>query len=54
MPTYEYACRKCNRKFAITITVSEYEKKRVKCPKCTSTDVARRVSGFYALTSKKS
>jgi len=54
MPVYDYRCSKCNKKFSVTMTISEYEKKKVKCPKCGSTKVEQQVAAFYAVTSKKS
>lgn len=54
MPVYEYRCTQCNRKFKVTMTVAEYEKKNVKCPKCGSKKVEQQLAAFYAVTSKKS
>jgi len=54
MPVYEYQCRQCNRKFTVTMSIAEYEKKKVKCPKCGSRKVEQQPAAFYAVTSKKS
>ncbi|MBM3316635.1 MAG: zinc ribbon domain-containing protein [Candidatus Eisenbacteria bacterium] len=54
MPTYDYSCKECGKKFSKVMLVSEYEKSRVACPKCQSRKVARVLSTFYAKTSKKS
>ena len=54
MPTYEFVCKKCGKNFAVVMTISERESKRVRCPKCNSLRVASRVSTFCAVTSKKS
>jgi len=54
MPTYEYRCGKCNRKFQLALSISEHGKRRVKCPKCGSGRVSQLVSAFYAQTGKKS
>jgi len=54
MPVYDYRCKKCGKKFSVTMSISEYEKKRVKCPKCTSVKVQQQVVTFYAVTAKKS
>lgn len=54
MPTYEYQCSECKKKFSVTLTVTEHEKKKVKCPKCKSTKVNTIFSPFFAVTSKKS
>ena len=34
MPTYEFVCEQCNKTFVLTMSVSEYEKKKMTCPKC--------------------
>ncbi|MCS6816978.1 MAG: zinc ribbon domain-containing protein [Blastocatellia bacterium] len=54
MPVYEYRCTQCNRKFTVTMSIAEYEKKKVKCPKCGSRKVEQQPVAFYAVTSKKS
>ena len=54
MPTYDYGCKKCGKKFSVMMTISERESKRVRCPKCQSLRVTSRVTAFYAVTSKKS
>jgi len=46
MPIYEYACKKCSKKFdhlARTMSASDV---KVKCPECGSTDTARALSVF--------
>jgi putative FmdB family regulatory protein len=54
MPTYEFNCQKCNKPFTLTITISEYEKKKVRCPSCKSTRVKQQITHFQTVTSKKS
>jgi putative FmdB family regulatory protein len=56
MPTYEFVCTECRKKFDLVLTVAQYEKRKsVRCPNCESSrNVRRRPSGFFALTSKKS
>jgi len=54
MPTYAYLCRKCGKKFDLTMSVSEREAKKVRCPKCSSLRVAPQIVNFYARTAKKS
>ncbi len=54
MPTYEFECKKCNKSFTLILTVTEYEKKKIRCPKCKSTRVKQQISPFHAITSKKS
>ncbi|MGD2155820.1 MAG: zinc ribbon domain-containing protein [Anaerolineales bacterium] len=43
MPSYEYRCLNCNRRFEVYITYEEYGQKEVHCTHCNSTDVHRRI-----------
>jgi putative FmdB family regulatory protein len=57
MPTYEFQCEKCRKRFELAYSITEYErqaKKKIKCPKCASIKVVRRISTFEVKTSKKS
>lgn len=54
MPTYEFVCGKCNKPFTLLMTVSEYEKKKPRCPKCKSVKVKQQIAHFQVITSKKS
>jgi putative FmdB family regulatory protein len=54
MPHYEYLCGACNKKFSLTLTLTEHDKGTVKCPKCGSIKVEQQWAAFHATTSKKS
>lgn len=55
MPAYEYFCKDCKREFTIFLSLKEMEAKpKIKCPGCGSDNVARKFSGFFAKTSRKS
>ena len=54
MPHYDFFCSACKKKFAMVLTISEYEKGKNKCPKCGSKNVEQRWATFHAITSKKS
>jgi len=54
MPQYEYTCLDCKKAFSVVLTLAEYEKGHVKCPKCGSKKVEQEWAAFYAVTSKKS
>ncbi|MFC1494829.1 FmdB family zinc ribbon protein [Thermodesulfobacteriota bacterium] len=54
MPVYDFKCEKCKKKFTLTISISEYEKTKFRCPKCKSTRVKQQISSFQAITSSKS
>jgi putative FmdB family regulatory protein len=52
MPTYEYACKQCGKRFELTLSFGKHEKKQ-KCHKCESTKLEQRISSFVAVTNKK-
>jgi len=54
MPKYEFLCQKCNKKFSVTLTVTDREENKFKCPKCGSRKNQPLFGNFYAKTSKKS
>ena len=54
MPSYEYVCKDCKKAFGLIMTITEYEKGHVACPKCKSKKVEQKPAAFFAVTSKKS
>jgi putative FmdB family regulatory protein len=54
MPTYEYECLDCKKKFSAITTISEREKTKVSCPKCKGKKVKQSLSTFTTKTSRKS
>jgi putative FmdB family regulatory protein len=54
MPTYEYECRDCKKKFSVIQTISEHGKAKAFCPKCKGKRVVQCVSAFMTKTSRKS
>ena len=54
MPTYEFKCEKCKKRFSLMMTISEYENKKIRCPKCKSVRVKQQITSFEAITSNKS
>ncbi len=54
MPTYEYTCTACKKKFTLIMTLSERDKKRVSCPRCKSRKVTQRFTSVHTQTSSKS
>ena len=43
MPTYEYTCRSCKKRFGLFLTYQEYDHEVVKCGHCGSADVERKI-----------
>jgi putative FmdB family regulatory protein len=55
MPAYEYGCHDCKREFTVFLSIKEFEAKpKVKCPNCQSDNVVKKLTSFFAKTSKKS
>jgi putative FmdB family regulatory protein len=54
MPTYEFVCDNCKKSFNLFMKISDYEKKKVSCPKCKSRKVKQQLTAFQTITSKKS
>jgi putative FmdB family regulatory protein len=44
MPTYDFICNKCEKRFDVFLTFSEYGKKAVHCAYCQSDNVRRRMT----------
>jgi putative FmdB family regulatory protein len=54
MPVYDYKCSKCGKQFTVTLTISEHDANKARCPKCDSKQVVQQITGFSVKTSKKS
>ena len=55
MPAYEYVCKDCEKEFIVFLSVKEYEAKpEIRCPHCETDNVVKKITGFFAKTSKKS
>jgi putative FmdB family regulatory protein len=54
MPTYEFFCPKCQKEFAVTMTIREREEKPPACPSCGSIEMESRFSSVSTKTSRKS
>ncbi|HLK33057.1 MAG TPA: zinc ribbon domain-containing protein [Terriglobales bacterium] len=54
MPLYEFLCEDCDEVFTKVLTLVEYEKGEMACPKCGSKRVLQEPSSFFTITSKKS
>jgi putative FmdB family regulatory protein len=54
MPTYEYLCPKCKKKFTLVLSMKDHEARKAKCPKCGGKKLEQLISTFQAKTSRKS
>ena len=54
MPTYEYSCEKCGKRFTLVHRISEHTGRAPACPKCRSRSTRQRPAAFFAKTVKKS
>ncbi|MDD2890416.1 MAG: zinc ribbon domain-containing protein [bacterium] len=45
MPTYEFRCKKCNKKFEVFTSISNKDK--TVCPKCKGKALEQILGGFY-------
>ncbi len=54
MPTYQYRCLNCRKRFDYFLAYSEYGVKQVHCPHCASELVQRRIGRIRFLRSEES
>ena len=54
MPSYEYRCPKCNKKFTLILSIGEHDAGKVKCPKCGGKKLGQLITTFQTKTSRKS
>jgi putative FmdB family regulatory protein len=54
MPTYQYRCKDCNRRFEVFMSYSEYGTRPVSCTHCTSKNVERRIGRIRFARSEES
>jgi len=54
MPSYEYRCPKCNKKFTLILSIGEHDAGKAKCPKCGGKKLEQLITAFQVKTSRKS
>jgi len=54
MATYDFRCGGCKKRFTLTMSIADRERKRIKCPKCGSQRLEPVFTPFFAKTSRKS
>ncbi|MGB7574667.1 MAG: zinc ribbon domain-containing protein [Thermodesulfobacteriota bacterium] len=54
MPSYDYRCPNCKKKFTAILSIGEHDAGKVKCPKCGGKKLEQLITGFQVKTSRKS
>ncbi len=54
MPTYEFRCFSCKKRFEIFKSFAEYESTKIVCPYCNSADVHRKIGRIRVARSEES
>jgi len=54
MPSYDYRCPKCNKKFTTILSIGEHDAGKAKCPKCGAKKLEQLITAFQVKTSRKS
>ena len=54
MPTYDFICNNCEKRFDVFITFNEYGKRTVHCIHCESGDIRRRMTKVRIARSEES
>jgi putative FmdB family regulatory protein len=54
MPSYEFRCLKCHRRFDIFLSYNDYNKTTIQCPHSQSTDVQRKIGRIRFARSEES
>ncbi len=54
MPTYQYQCLSCKKRFEVFLTYQEYGIKKIECPHCASDQVRRRIGRIRFAKSEES
>ena len=52
MPTYEFMCESCEKRFEVTLTIAERANAKVRCPSCGGEKVTPQPTVFIAKTSR--
>jgi len=53
MPSYDYRCPECKKKFSVMLTIKQHDARKAKCPKCGNKKVEQLISHFMTKTSRK-
>jgi putative FmdB family regulatory protein len=53
MPSYDYRCPKCKKKFTAILSIGEHDAGKVKCPKCGGKKLEQLITTFQVKTSER-
>jgi len=48
MPTYNFSCSECKKKFEIDLSLKEKEDKKITCPNCGSKKIKQGFESFFS------
>ncbi len=54
MPTYDFRCKNCGKRFDVFLSFTEYEKAEIKCSFCGSAEVQRKIGRIRVARSNES
>jgi putative FmdB family regulatory protein len=54
MPTYDFRCKKCGKRFDVFLSFNDYEKTEIKCSFCGSAEVQRKIGRIRVARSNES
>ncbi|MEQ8230678.1 MAG: FmdB family zinc ribbon protein [Gammaproteobacteria bacterium] len=54
MPSYQFVCRSCEKRFDIFESVAEHDRHEETCPGCGSRDLRQDLEGIQVRTARKS
>ncbi|MDD5371154.1 MAG: zinc ribbon domain-containing protein [Anaerolineaceae bacterium] len=54
MPSYEFRCRDCRRRFELFLSYNDYGAKPVRCPHCQSDNIQRKIGRVRVARSSES
>jgi len=54
MPVYEFRCLDCDKTFTLPLPISDFEKRKYKCPYCEGKKLEEQFTSVNVVTSKKS
>ncbi len=54
MPTYDYRCQNCLKRFSLSLSYQEYDKASIQCPYCGSNAVHRKIGKIRVARSDES